>query len=401
MHRLRLSLVTVIALPLMLIFAPLAAHGQDASPAAGALPDGVTIVASGLINPRGFIWDGDGRFYVALGGNGGMSTNPESAAPAEEPPAADATPDLVADSAEVLVADNSGAVVEIVDGCPVDFSMGFPSYNFLPLNWADGVIDVTLLDGEMYALIDGGGEAVLHPDEPNGVYRIGADGEAELVADLSAWFRANPVANATRDISPDAQPYALVPGDGALWVSESNHEQILTVTPDGTITRFIDLSTDDEFGITVPTGVAPAPNGGIYVGFLTELPFPDGTARVIEIAPDGAVTEAWTGLTAVTDIAVSPDGTLYAVELATGNTDTEPFYHPNTGKIVRQTGPDSLEEIATGLDFPVHISFGPDGGLYVSGPAFGANGGEGTIVRIDPAAAPVDLSALSQAQLDC
>ena len=292
----------------------------------------------------------------------------------------------------MLAADDSGAVVQIVDGCPRDVASGLPSYNFLPLNWADGVIDVAIMDGTIYALVDGGGEAVLHPDEPNGVYRILADGTTELVADLSAWFRANPVAEPTRDISPDGQPYAMVPGDGLLWISESNHEQILTVTPEGTISRFIDLSPAEEFGITVPTGMAPAPDGGIYVGLLTELPFPDGTAKVIEIAADGMVSDVWTGLTAVTDIALSPDGTLYATELSTGNTDTEPFYHPNTGRVVRQTGPDSSEEIATGLNYPVRIGFDQHGGLNVAGPALNANGGEGTIVRIDPAAAPVSLS---------
>ncbi len=388
----RSSLLVSLAVVTLPALASPAAHGEESTPAMRALPEGVTVVVSGLTNPRGFTWGDDGTLYVALAGNGGMTTNPEPAAPADAAPAGDATPDIVADSADVLVADDSGAVVQIVDGCPRDVASGLPSYNFLPLNWADGVIDVAIMDGTMYALVDGGGETVLHPDEPNGVYRILADGTTEPVADLSAWFRANPVAEPTRDISPDGQPYAMVPGDGLLWVSESNHEQILTVTPDGTISRFIDLSPAAEFGITVPTGLAPASDGGVYVGLLTELPFPDGTAKVIEIAADGTVSDVWTGLTAVTDIALSPDGTLYASELSTGNTDIEPFYHPNTGKVVRQTGPDSSEEIATGLDYPVHIGFDRDGGLNVAGPAINANGGEGTIVRIDPTAAPVSLS---------
>jgi hypothetical protein len=393
-------LVSLTVISLLGLASP-AALGQESTPAREALPEGATVVAEGLVNPRGFTWSDNGTLYVALAGNGGMATNPEPAAPAEAAPAAGATPDLVADSADVLVADQSGAVVQVVDGCPVDVASGLPSYNFLPLNWADGVIDVAILDGMLYALVDGGGEAALHPDEPNGVYRVLEDGTTELVADLSAWFRANPVAEPTRDISPDGQPYAMIPGDGLLWISESNHEQILTVAPDGTISRVLDLSPEADFGITVPTGLAPAPDGGIYVGFLTELPFPDGSAKVIEIAADGGVRDVWTGLTAVTDIAISPDGTLYATELSTGNTDTESFYHPNTGKIVRQTGPDTAEEIVTGLDYPVHMGFGPDGGLYVSGPAFNANGGEGTIIRIDPAATRVSLSGLKPAVSTC
>ena len=402
----RTSLLVTLAVVTLLGLSAPAALGQESTPATSDPPEGVTVVASGLTNPRGFNWGDDGTLFVALAGNGGMTTNPEPEASAAEVPAAEvaegeATPDLVADSAEVLVADNSGAVVQIVDGCPVEVAAGLPSYNFLPLNWADGVIDVAIMDGTMYALVDGGGEVALHPDEPNGVYRVLADGTTELVADLSAWFRANPVAEPVGEISPDGQPYAMVPGDGVLWISESNHEQILTVTPDGTISRFIDLSPGAEFGTTVPTGIAPAPDGGIYVGFLTELPFPDGAARVVEIAADGTVSDAWTGLTAVTDIAVSPDGTLYAVELSTGNTDTEPFYQENSGRVVRQTGPDTLEEIATGLNFPVHIGFDQNGDLHVAGPAVNANGGEGTIIRMDPAAAPVSLSGLVPTALAC
>jgi hypothetical protein len=384
------SLAMVVGL--LLGATPFAVHAQDATPGAGGGATGPQVVASGLINPRGFTWGQDGTLYVALAGNGGLTSNPEPPAAAESAPAPNATPDLVADTADVLAADQSGAVVQIVAGCPVDFAAGFPSYNFLPLNWADGVIDVAFLDGILYALVDGGGEVALHPDEPNGVYRILDDGSSELVADLSAWFRANPVAEPTHDISPDGQPYAMIAGDGRLWITESNHEQLLTVTPDGTITRIVDLSPEAVLDVTVPTGVVLAPDGGVYIGLLTELPFPDGAAKVIQVDADGTITDVWTGLTAITDIGVGPDGSLYASELATGNTDTEPFYHPHTGNIVRQTGPDSSQEIATGLDYPVHLGFGPDGMLYVASPAFGANGGQGTILRLDPEAASVPLN---------
>jgi hypothetical protein len=104
------------------------------------------------------------------------------------------------------------------------------------------------------------------------------------------------------------------------------------------------------------------------------------------------VTEVWSGLTAVTDVAVGSDGTLYAVEMSTGNLMEPPFLVPGSGRIVRQTGPDALEEVATGLVLPVSASFGPDGGLYVSMPAIGADGGEGAIARIDVAAGPVMAS---------
>lgn len=396
----RASRVISLSVMAFLGLAPLAAFQGEATAKGDVLPAGVTVVASGLVNPRGFTWGPDGALYVALAGNGGVTTNLTLEPSAGVAPAPDATPDLVADSADVLAADASGAVVRIVDGCPHTVVGGLPSYNFLPLNWADGVIDVTYQPGSMYdggamfALVDGGGEAGLHPDQPNGLYRLRADGTAELVADLSAWLRANPVAEPTHDISPDGQPYAVIFDDGGFWISESNHEQLLSVTPDGAVTRVVDLSPHAVLDVGVPTGVVAAPDDGLYVSLLSEMPLPDGGAKVIQISKDGSIQDVWTGLTAVTDLAIGPDGALYASQLATGNEADEPFYHPFTGSIVRQTGPASSEPIVTGLNYPVHLGFGPDGALYVSGPALGANGGEGVILRIDPAIAPIVVNTV-------
>ena len=76
----------------------------------------------------------------------------------------------------------------------------------------------------------------------------------------------------------------------------------------------------------------------------------------------------------VTGLAVSPAGDLYALEMSTGNSKEPPYVHPHTGRIVKQTGPDSLTEVVTGLDYPIAMATGPDGALYVSTPAFGADG---------------------------
>ena len=119
------------------------------------------------------------------------------------------------------------------------------------------------------------------------------------------------------------------------------------------------------------------------------VPYPDGDAHVFHVAPDGTVEQVWSGLTAVTDVAVGPDGELYAAEMSTGNLAAPPFTVANSGKIVRQTGPDSMEDVATGLNLPVSMSFGTDGALYVSVPAFGADNGEGVIARIDVAGGSV------------
>jgi hypothetical protein len=117
--------------------------------------------------------------------------------------------------------------------------------------------------------------------------------------------------------------------------------------------------------------------------------------------PSDAISPVHCRLTAVTGIAIGPDGALYAAQMSTGNTETAPFYRPDAGNVVRQTGPDLFEEITTGLDYPVHLDFGPDGALYVATPGIGANGGEGSIVRIDLAAAPVAVGEVEATTVAC
>src|SRR5918997_3647517 len=65
------SLSLVLIVTLLLSGAPFAARAQEATPTAGALPDGVEVVASGLTNPRGFTWGADGELFLALAGTGG------------------------------------------------------------------------------------------------------------------------------------------------------------------------------------------------------------------------------------------------------------------------------------------------------------------------------------------
>lgn len=347
----------------LLVAAPLAARAQEGSPAAAPEPQAngeISIAASGLANPRSFIWDADGAIWIALAGSGG--TTPAQGTPIPPP----AGPNLGGKTASVVKATN-GQVTPVVEGLPSSIS------NF---GQVLGAADLALLDGQAYVLIEGGGDSNGNIDQPNGVYRI-TDGQVELVADLSAWVKANPVAFAPEDFEPDGSPYAMVAGEDALWIVEANHGQVLTVTPDGTVTRIADLSDPHD----IPTGIALAPDGGVYVGYLTQFPYSDGTAYADRIGPDGTRTKVWTGLTGVTALTVGPDGVLYAAEISTNNTQ-ETVGQPGTGRIVRQTGPDSLEPVVTGLTGPVGADFGPDGALYVSSPAIGAENGTGVVHRI-------------------
>jgi hypothetical protein len=106
-----------------------------------------------------------------------------------------------------------------------------------------GVSDVAILGDQLYALVVGGGGSHGNPDQPASLYRVHADGSYEVVADLGAWRQANPVAHPA-EIEPDGQWYGMVaaPDGSAFWIAESNGDQVLTVTPDGVITRVADIS---------------------------------------------------------------------------------------------------------------------------------------------------------------
>ncbi len=377
-----------IPLPFGLIFVllfssiPFAARAQESTPGAGALPEGVTVVASGLTNPRGFAWDADGALYLALAGTGGP--NQVIAEDGTEYP---------------YFGGMTSNIVRLEGGCPVPVAEGIASFLWTEPGWIWGVMDVAFLDGQLYALLGGGGADVGMPEHPNGVFRVGDDGTLELVSDLSAFFRKNVPAFTPWDYGADGSLFDMEASSDRLWISEAVGGRLLTVMPDGQTELIADLSVDHM----VPTGVAVAPDGGAYLNHETVVPFPDGAAKVIHVAADGTKTDHWTGLTAGTDLVMGPDDTLYAAEMATGNSDEPPYLSADTGQVVRQTGPDSHEPVVTGADYPVFLGFGPDGALYLTYPAFGPDAGQGlgALLRIDPAAAPVDLAGIGELGPSC
>lgn len=373
--------VVVFALIELGTFAPGVSYAAPAAPAATPTSGQMTLDAHGLTNPRGFTWGPDGTLYVSLAGTGGPNPGTVKAP--------------VVQAVGTLMGGKTASVVKIVNGCPATVAGNLASVRDAG-GVTVGAAAVAFLHDDLYVLIAGGGAVAANPDMPNGVYRINAGGSTTLVANIGSWIPAHPVAvtRGPADYSPDGDPYAMVadPKAGVLWVVESNSGQLLKIGLDGTITRAADFSV----GNNVPTALALAPDGGVYVGFLTPVPFLDGTAKVVKVASNGTVTDVWTGLTMVTAIDVGPDGTLYALEMSTGNTKTIPFMVPGTGKVVRQTGPTGAAQLVTKLPLPDAMAFGPDGALYVAFPGIGANQGQGAIFRFLPSAGgqPLTMSDL-------
>ena len=279
----------------------------------------------------------------------------------------------------------TASVVRIEAGCPVAVADGLPS-TVDGTGGVTGVADVAILGDQLYALI----RRWRRGERQSGQYHRRLPGHCrrhdEPDRRHEAWLAANPPETAGWTAPPEGypnpgNPFSMVADEasGLLWVVDALNGLVFTVQLDGTVTLAADLSG----GHPVPTGIAADPAGGIYVGNLTSVPFPNGAAKVVHVAADGTVTDAWTGLTTVTGVAVGDDGTLYAIEMSTGNIEEEPFLTPGSGRLVRQTGSDSLEAVVSGLMFPIALRAAPDGALYIALPALGADDGSGQIVRVD------------------
>jgi hypothetical protein len=385
------SAAVVLALVLALAGFPASQVGisaQEATPVAGPPPfpppsANVTVFAEGLDNPRGLEFGPDGLLYVAEGGQGGTIST-EGECEQVVPPVG---PYTGGDNARISTLDADGQRTSVVEGLPSDRTS--PALGSL----VSGVADIAFVDDTLYYLLAAGGCSHGHPDVPNGIFRVNDDGTTELVADLSAFVKANPTAvQNPGDFEPDEGAYGLELFNDELYVTESNHGALDAVDPaTGEVHRVIDM-TETE-GHLVPTAMAVGPDGNLYVSNLTTFPITAGTAQVFTVTPDGELGVHAEGVTAVLGLAFDDAGQLYVLETSGPGSGMEAPIVPGTGRVVRLTDDGQLEVIATGLVFPTGMTFGPDGILYVSNFGFGFPPGAGQVVTIDvsaplPAAAP-------------
>jgi sugar lactone lactonase YvrE len=369
-----------------LLAAPGSISAQDATPSAGSpsLPppsSNVSLFAESLDNPRGLEFGPDGMLYVAEGGQGGTTA---TTADQCEQVVAPVGPYTGGDTARISKLDAGGTRTTVADGLPSNQTS--PDLGSL----VAGVSDIAFVDGTLYALISGGGCSHGHPNDPNGVIKVYTDGTTELVADLSAFVKANPVANPNpADFEPDEGAYGLEAWHGQLYVTESNHGALDRVDPStGEVTRVLDLSATE--GHIVPTAEVVGPDGNLYLSNLFTFPVMAGDANVYTVMPDGTLSVFATGVTAVLGLAFDDQGRLYVLETSGPGVDGP--ITPGTGRVVRLMVDGGLEVVATGLVLPTGMAMGADGLLYVSNYGYGFPPGAGQVVTIDLTAPLPDQS---------
>jgi hypothetical protein len=330
----------------------------------------VTIIATGLNNPRGLEFGPDGNLYVAEAGTGGTNSTVGLCTQVAFP----VGPYLGSPTGAGISKINSDYIRTVLTD-------QLPSSNANEIIGGDveGVSDIAFIGNTMYALLAGAGCSHGVPSVPNGIIKVNSDGSWTLIADISSWLQTHPVLNPSEgDFEPDGTAYSMISLRGDLYVIEPNHGDMIKVTTSGDITRVVDISATQ--GHIVPTALAY--HGNFYVGNLNTFPIQEGSSNIYKITPSGEIKVWATGFTTILGLAFDNNGRLYVLENTTGAGNLFPT--PNTGKIIRVDPSGAKETIATGLSLPTGMTYGPDGNLYVSNVGFSplAIGG-GQVLKVE------------------
>jgi hypothetical protein len=364
-------------------FAPIPSMAQSAIE-----PTPFTL-AKGLEGPRGLRFGPDGYLYVAEAGTGGTNSTIGQCPQVPGPPLGPG-PDTGGLTARISKISPGGKVTTVASG--------FPSVTIGPggVNGTIGVADVVFLDGDLYALVGGGGCSHGNPDpkDSSGIAKVDLkSGSWHLIADIGAWLKTHPAKyESLDDFEPDGTLYSVIAQDGRLLTVEPNHGQVISVTKGGEIRQLIDISASE--GHIVPTSIA-ARDGSLFVGNLNLFPIDPQWARILTISkadrddfdnlPPGLqpahgyrIVSSKAGFTTVVAVDFGPDGLLYVLELSDGAGPPT----PGLGKVVRVKRSGAIEDVVINLSVPTGMTFGPDGRLYVSNLG-AAPAGAGQILRFD------------------
>jgi sugar lactone lactonase YvrE len=344
-----------------------------------AAPPVVTVVASGLHNPRGLNFAPDGSLYVAeAAGNGTAS--------ADCGVMSDGQTRCSANTASITKIDlESAAVTRVVTHLP---SLIAPDGT---ANGGSGVQDVAFLGlGKGYITVGLGLDPTLRADhfgDAGAHYgrlgRFGPSGKFRLNEDL-AGYEAD---NNPDGFVPDSNPYGLLALPGRVIVADAGGNDLLQVAANWEISTLAVFDRIPRPGPgptsvqAVPTTVALGPDGDLYVGVLTGGPFTVGLANVYRVPADGGTPEvAYSGFTNIIDIAFGPDGSLYVLEIAR---NAIPNFGAG-GRLVRIDPDGTQTDVISGppLIAPGGVAIGKDGALYVTNMSTSATAG--AVLRIAP-----------------
>lgn len=345
-----------------------------------------TVIATGLVNPRGIDESPSGALYVAEAGNGGSDCS----------------------SIEGACFGLSGAVSRI-DPTGVQpaarIVTGLPSIYFGSPRLASGANDVSFSRYGAPTVIMGLGgdpgrrELLGAAGASLGkLLRILGDNRTMVVADISAFEQANNPDGTT----VDSNPYGIEAQPSEWAVADAGANALVRARPNGKVSQLAvfapvtvtnPLNGQTTTAQAVPTSVTRGPDGYWYVGTLTGFPFASGAASVWRVPPEGGTPELCaSGFTTIADVAFDPYGRLYVLEISSGLRippvpPPPPLRTPGKLKRVDACGTtpvtvydnsDPTQGVV--LEYPAGVVIGLDGAAYVTNKTL--DSGEGQVIRI-------------------
>lgn len=345
----------------------LATVGVPAAQAApGSTPPAVTVVASGLNNPRSVTW-ADGKLYVAEAGKGGSDCPAGLTGP-------DGGPTCVGRTGSIAQIDD-GTAHNVVSGL---FSMaghgGIGAEGVMGLQ-ATRADDLTAVFGESVAGVFASlpkGTSFTPADTAAARAQLGRlatvdDGKLRLGADVGgsdyAWSGRHK--NLVPDQFPDANPnYVKVVGD-TTYVIDSGSNTLDSVNEGGHV-RQLAFIPNPPHRDAVPTCVDRGPDGALYIGQLAPAAAP-GTGNIYRFDPHTRALSVWkTGFNVVDGCGFDNSGNFYAVEFQAHGFNPSPSGNP-AGDIIKISPTGTRTVLGAGqLFYPQGFTHDDAGNIYVS-----------------------------------
>lgn len=319
----------------------------------------MTAVATGLNSPRQLFVGSDGSVYVAEAGTGGEIDGEGAFGPTK-----------FGTTGQITAVSPEGEQSVAIPGL-ISTDTGFGQ-----IHGAHAVIVTD--DSYWVAVGDGPVKGLEEGQHVSGVIQYAKEGMAmEQFIDIAAWEAEN-----NPDENPDdvvANPVDLaLSEDGTLYIVDASGNSLISWTAADGLNLVAAWPTPEGGSAAVPTSVALGPEGDIYVGFLGGFPF---TGSRIEVwGADGELKTTYdTNLNLVTDVVVGADGSLYAVQMASGFGDAG--FIPDSGSVVKVSDA-GVEVIADKLPSPYGLAVDADGNFWASIYGAGGEAGIGEVVMV-------------------
>jgi hypothetical protein len=304
-----------------------------------------TVVAGGLVNPRGLTFAPGGRLYVSQAGTGG---NTGKLTEIRDPFAANPT------------------VRDVVTGLISEGDLGLSGISAIG-------------NGNIYGIMGESNMGTGFTSQLGHLLQFNTGGQSRDVAnvgDFDYQWAKDHINLAPRDF-PDANPYGILALPSQLWVADAGSNTLDLVRPNGSI-AIIAFFPNNAIADATPTCVAQGPDGNLYIGTLAlaDSVATGPKAKVFKVDPTQAdpdnlatvlsIAKPWaTGLFPINGCAFGPDGSFYVSELFTNPSHSFPVVLGNPlGDVVKIP-----------FDSPaVHISLTGGALTVVGGVAVGADG---------------------------